>query len=75
MDSVSVSHVKTKAYKVVTYADHWQDDYVKYFADYQSAYKHYLCTLSGYRHARWTAGSAIIHVETDTTINKKEWKV
>ena len=64
-----------RQYKVVTYTDHRQDSYVMYFDDYSSALECWRSELNANSGARYTAGVALIRVNTGEPIMRQTWRV
>ena len=67
---------QTKKYKVTTHKDHYQDDYVRYFDDLESAQEYWrkqVFRSSGA--AQFTASATLIEVATGVPILRQTWRV
>lgn len=62
-------------YKVVTYSDHKQDEFVKYFNNYIEALEFWKRTVMRKSGAEFTASSALIKISTGEPINRQTWRV
>lgn len=63
-----------RKYKVVTYTDHKQDNYVMYYDDYNSALDCWRRELNSNSAAKYTASVALIRVDTGEPIMRQTWR-
>lgn len=63
-----------RKYKVVTYTDHKQDESVRYYDDYQSAFDRWREVLRRPTLGRFTASAVLINVQTGEPILRQSWR-
>lgn len=66
---------QTKKYKVITYTDHRPDDYVAYYDTFADAFVYYKGQVGRMSSGRYTAGAALIDVQTGDVIHRQNWRL
>ena len=67
--------VADKPYQVRTYRDHFQDKFVRYFDDYDSAYHYFKSRIGNESHGRYTAAAVIIRTADGCLLAKETWRI
>lgn len=63
-----------KTYKVVSYTDHRQDEVVRYYDDYGSAFDRWRELLRRPTLGRFTASAVIINLKTGEPVLRQSWR-
>jgi hypothetical protein len=64
-----------KAYKVVTYCDHFANKFARYFDTFDLAFDYYKSKIGDDNNADYVAGVALVNVQTGAVIHKESWRV
>ena len=64
-----------RSFKVVSYTDHRQDESVRYYDDYNSAFQRWRELLNRPTLGRFTATAVIINVKTGEPVLRQSWRV
>lgn len=67
--------VADKPYQVRTYHDHFQDKFIRYFDDYDSAYNYFESRIGNESAGRFTAAAVIIRTADSYLLAKETWRI